>query len=107
MILNIPVTEETTSGKYYTSIKECINASTKYENFYSLTTDGLLEYKDISDELGVAHQLCISHNYFVMSLQIFDLQFSLAENDKSQHNDYKDYSINSNRSREYYRNLSK
>jgi len=60
-ILNIPVTEEITSNKGYKTIKEFIKASTKDKNFYSLTTDGLLEYKGITDELCVVHQLCIFH----------------------------------------------
>jgi len=64
-ILNISVTEEISSDKGYKTIKEFINSLTKDKNFYSLTTDGLPEYKDITDELGVVHQLCISHNYLL------------------------------------------
>ncbi|MEN4018339.1 MAG: hypothetical protein PQ975_00435 [Methanobacterium sp.] len=62
-ILNIPVAEEIALDKEYDTIKEFIVTSTEYKRFYSLTTDGLQEYKSITDKLRVIHQQCISHNY--------------------------------------------
>ncbi|MEN4006583.1 MAG: hypothetical protein PQ975_00375 [Methanobacterium sp.] len=43
-ILNIPVAEEITPDKEYDTIKRFIEVTTKNKKFYSLTTDGLLEW---------------------------------------------------------------
>lgn len=58
-ILNIPIAEEISPNKEYDTIKEFLEITTENKKFYSLTTDGLLEYKGITDELGVIHQQCI------------------------------------------------
>lgn len=60
-ILNIPIAEEISPNKEYDTIKEFLEITTENKKFYSLTTDGLLEYKGITDELGVIHQQCIFH----------------------------------------------
>jgi len=60
-ILNIPVAEEIAPDKEKETIKEFIETCTDDKNFYSLTTDGLQEYKSITDKLGVIHQKCIFH----------------------------------------------
>lgn len=59
--MNIPVAEEITPDKEYDTIKRFIEVTTENKEFYSLTTDGLLDYIGITDELGVIHQQCIFH----------------------------------------------
>jgi len=41
------------------------------KQFYALTTDHLLEYKGITDELGVTHQLCIFHLFDMIGKRIY------------------------------------
>ncbi|MEG3224206.1 MAG: hypothetical protein BME94_01450 [Methanobacteriales archaeon Met13] len=62
-ILNIPVAEQIAPDKEYETIKQFLTKSTENKQFIGVTTDHVREYKTIMDELGVKHQLCISHNY--------------------------------------------
>jgi hypothetical protein len=62
-ILNIPVNEKITLDKEYTTIKQFIQESTENKPLIAITTDHVPEYKNIMDELGVKHQLCIFHFY--------------------------------------------
>ncbi|MEN4005995.1 MAG: hypothetical protein PQ964_01325 [Methanobacteriaceae archaeon] len=72
-ILNIPVADEISPNKEYDTIKEFIETSTEDKDFYSLTTDGLLEYKGITDELKVIHQQCIFHLLKILKKEIYPL----------------------------------
>jgi len=72
-ILNIPVAEEITPDKEYDTIKRFIEVTTKNKELYSLTTDGLLEYIGITDELGVIHQQCIFHLLKMIKKEIYPI----------------------------------
>ena len=72
-ILNIPVTEKIAPDKGYTTIKQFITESTKNKPIIAITTDYVLKYKTIMDELGVKHQLCIFHFYKMISDRLYKL----------------------------------
>lgn len=72
-ILNIPVAEEITLDKEYKTIKKFIQVTTGNKEFYSLTTDGLSEYKKITEELDVIHQLCIFHLLKMIKKEIYPI----------------------------------
>lgn len=72
-ILNIPIAEEITPNKEYDTIKEFIRVTTENKYFYSLTTDGLPEYKTITDELNVIHQKCIFHLLKMIKKELYPI----------------------------------
>ncbi len=72
-ILNIPVADEISPNMEYETIKRFIETSTKNKQFYSLTTDGLLEYKGITDELKVIHQQCLFHLFKMIKQELYPL----------------------------------
>jgi trans-2-enoyl-CoA reductase len=72
-ILNIPVTEKIAPDKGYTTIKQFIQESTDNKPLIAITTDHVLKYKTIMDELGVKHQLCIFHFYKMISDRLYKL----------------------------------
>jgi transposase-like protein len=83
-ILNIPIAEEITPNKGYDTIKEFIRLTTADKEFYSLTTDGLLDYKGITEDLGVIHQLCIFHLLKTIKTEIYTIlrSYNISEEDK-------------------------
>ena len=60
-ILNIPVTERIVRRRIPKNTKKFILDSTANKPFICLTTDLFPMYRNVADEIGVKHQLCISH----------------------------------------------
>jgi len=72
-ILNIPVAEEIAPNKTKEAIYNFLKEVTENIPFYGLTTDHLLEYKAITDGLGVIHQLCIFHLFRMMGARVYKI----------------------------------
>ena len=60
-ILNIPVTERIVRRRIPKNTKKFILESTENKPFICLTTDLFPMYRNVADEIGVKHQLCIFH----------------------------------------------
>jgi hypothetical protein len=60
-LFNIPIAEEIVPKRTPIAIKNFIQKSTTNQPLISVTTDHFREYKNIIDNLGVKHQLCIFH----------------------------------------------
>ena len=58
-ILNIPVTERIVRRRIPKNTKKFILESTENKPFICLTTDLFPMYRNVADEIGVKHQLCI------------------------------------------------
>ena len=59
-ILNVPVAEKIVRRRIPENTKKFIQENTKNKPFICLTTDLFPMYRNVADELGVKHQLCIS-----------------------------------------------
>ena len=60
-ILNIPVSERIVRHRIPKNTKKFIIDSTANKPFICLTTDLFPMYRNVADEIGVKHQLCIFH----------------------------------------------
>lgn len=60
-IRNIPVAEQIIPKRTPTTITQFIQESTSNKPLISITTDHMPLYKNIMDNIGVKHQLCIFH----------------------------------------------
>ena len=60
-ILNIPISERIVRHRIPANTKKFIQDSTKNKPFICLTTDLFPMYRNVADEIGVKHQLCIFH----------------------------------------------
>ena len=60
-ILNVPVSERIVRRRIPKNTKKFILDSTKNKPFICLTTDLFPMYRNVSDEMGVNHQLCTFH----------------------------------------------
>jgi transposase-like protein len=72
-ILNIPVAEEIVFKRTPEAIKNFIQQSTINHPLIAVTTDHFREYKNIMDELGVKHQLCIFHLFKMIGSTVYKL----------------------------------
>lgn len=61
MEYNIPLAERITDNKQYDTVLRFLKETTKYKPFKVLSTDLFPMYRNIADELGVKHQLCLIH----------------------------------------------
>lgn len=61
MKYNIPLAERITDNKQYNTVLKFLKETTKYKPFKVLATDLFPMYRNIADELGVKHQLCLIH----------------------------------------------
>ena len=59
--LNIPISERIVRHRIPVNTKKFIQDSTKNKPFICLTTDLFPMYRNVADEIGVKHQLCIFH----------------------------------------------
>lgn len=69
-VLNIPVAEKIVRHKIPENTKKFIQESTQNKPFKCLTTDLFPMYRNIADELGVKHQLCIFHLFKTINNKI-------------------------------------
>ena len=60
-VLNVPVSERIVRRRIPKNTKKFILDSTKDKPFICLTTDLFPMYRNVSDEIGVNHQLCTFH----------------------------------------------
>ena len=60
-ILNVPILERIVCRRILKNTKKFILDSTKNKPFICLTTDLFPMYRNVADEIGVNHQLCIFH----------------------------------------------
>lgn len=60
-ILNVPILERIVRRRIPKNTKKFILDSTKNKPFICLTTDLFPMYRNVADEIGVNHQLCIFH----------------------------------------------
>ena len=60
-ILNVPVSKRIVCRRILKNTKKFILDSTKNKPFICLTTDLFPMYRNVADEIGVNHQLCIFH----------------------------------------------
>lgn len=69
-ILNVPVAEKIVRRRIPENTKKFIKESTKNKPFICLTTDLFPMYRNVADELGVKHQLCIFHLFKTINHKI-------------------------------------
>ena len=69
-ILNIPISESIVRHRIPANTKKFILNSTKNKPFYCLTTDLFPMYRNVADEIGVKHQLCIFHLFQTINHKI-------------------------------------
>ena len=60
-VLNIPVSEKVVRHRIPENTKKFIQETTKDKPFKCLTTDLFPMYRNVTDDLGVKHQLCVFH----------------------------------------------
>lgn len=69
-ILDIPVSEKIVRRRIPRNTKEFIEESTKNKPFICLTTDLFPIYRNVTDKLGVKHQLCTFHLFKTINHKI-------------------------------------
>ena len=70
-IRNIPVAEQIVPKRTPTAITTFIQESTHKKPLISITTDHMPLYKNIMDNIGVKHQLCIFHLFKMMGDKVY------------------------------------
>ncbi|MDP3486278.1 MAG: hypothetical protein Q8S06_12315 [Methanobacteriaceae archaeon] len=70
-IRNIPVAEQIVPKRTPTAITQFIQESTINKPLISITTDHMPLYKNIMDNIGVKHQLCIFHLFKMIGDKIY------------------------------------
>ena len=69
-ILNVPVAEKIVRRRIPENTKKFIQENTENKPFICLTTDLFPMYRNVADELGVKHQLCIFHLFKTINHKI-------------------------------------
>ena len=69
-VLNIPVAEKIVRHRIPENTKKFIQETTQNKPFKCLTTDLFPMYRNVTDELGVKHQLCIFHLFKTINHKI-------------------------------------
>ena len=84
-ILNVPVSERIVRRRIPKNTKKFILDSTKNKPFICLTTDLFPMYRNVADEIGVNHQLCIFHLFQTINhkLKVYCRRNKINKNKKN------------------------
>ena len=84
-ILNVPVSKRIERRRILKNTKKFILDSTKNKPFICLTTDLFPMYRNVADEIGVNHQLCIFHLFQTINhkLKVYCRRNKINKNKKN------------------------